>query len=386
MDEPCPRFAFAVRDVRIARAACNDEELTMRFVVMTACVAVMACLQSAPAQAQMMPWGTWETRYGSGSMFTSYGPSYYTGYAPVYYTAAYGPSYYNGGCCGISSPCSGGACGGCSSCASGCCGNYSAGYGYDCGCGTGCCDGCAGGCNGCSSCGGSGCSSCGGAGCSGGNCANCAGTSSGSNMTPTPDNSRPTGPQPTPATPLRNPEGDGFDRATTPPANTGTFDGNRPSSIPGNTPPNNTNPANNWSTPAPASNIELGPRGGTPRGPAAGEPGGGAAPAYTPPASSIPSGERFNNTNPGANTPASNEFNPGNNVPRSNEFNPGNDDSIRLNKPDTSSIHYIDGPIAHRYEARRLRSQLATASKPLKVSRVAVQDAAAPSEQIASNR
>lgn len=340
----------------------------MRFVVMTACFAVMASFQSAPAHAQMMPWGTWEARYGSGSMFTSYGPAYYTGYAPVYYTAAYGPSYYNGGCCGIASPCSGGACGGCSSCASGCCGNYSAGYGYDCGCGTGCCDGCAGGCNGCSSCGGSGCS--------GGNCANCVGTSSGSNMTPTPDNNRPAGPQPTPANPPRNPEGDGFNRAVNPPAGGSTFgpnNGTNPSTI-----PNNTNPANEFRTPAPSSGgVDLGTGSSNLRSPAAGEPGGGGpAPAYNN--STVPSnsGNRFE-SNPSTNPSGTNEFDRG---------VPGNDESIRLNKPDSTSIHFTDGPIAHRYEARRLRSQLATASKPLKVSRVAVQDTAAPSEQIASNR
>ncbi len=35
MDVSCPQFAFAVHDVSIAGAACNDEELTCDLLVMT---------------------------------------------------------------------------------------------------------------------------------------------------------------------------------------------------------------------------------------------------------------------------------------------------------------------------------------------------------------
>ncbi len=99
----------------------------------------------------MLPWGTWEARYGSGSMFTSDGPAYYTGYSPVYYTAAYGPSYYNGGLLRHRQlACSGGdlrrlfvLCVGLLRELT------SAGYGYDWMRDRHCGDGCAGGCNGC---------------------------------------------------------------------------------------------------------------------------------------------------------------------------------------------------------------------------------------------
>ena len=383
----------------------------LRSLGMLAVTVGLALGSGSSADAGLIPW-SYNALFGYGPAYPQY--AYYGGYGygydagPVTYSASYGG--YTSSCCGQAvtyyGPAPAGCCGSCNSCGS--CGS----------CGT-----CAtGNCGSCSTCGtnyGGDCSTCGGAGCS-----NCAPSTSGSNLTPQPDN----GPKPTLADPPRRPgETDQFNPAagtggrnpmgnpyggqnTAPPPagnyNPGAADprynntnpgindprynsgGNTGGgSIPNNGLNNNTGAGNyqqptnlggGGSIPGGTNNSILGPgpgpgAGGSsiPRGAAPAEPGGvgGNAPRF--PAGDNPAG-------------GSNLFNPpaNNNNGGEIEGNPlyrGTDPA----KDGQGSIPTSDGPIAHSYDAHRNRSVLVAPTHTLTVTRVVIRGAEPTSERIA---
>lgn len=378
----------------------------LRSLGMLAVTVGLALGSGSSADAGLIPW-SYNALFGYGPAYPQY--AYYGGYGygygydagPVTYSASYGG--YTSSCCGQAvtyyGPAPAGCCGSCNSCGS--CGS----------CGT-CATGNFGSCGGCSTCGtnyGGDCSTCGGAGCS-----NCAPSTSGSNLTPQPDN----GPKPTLADPPRRPgETDQFNPAagtggrnpmgnpyggqnTAPPpagnynpgavdprlngANPGGYDprnsgGTNPG---GGTIPNNNTGTGNFQPPTNMggggssipgaggnSNILGGPANTIPRGPASAEPGGvgGNAPRF--PAGDNPAG-------------GSNLFDNNNNNNGEVEGRPlyrGTDPA----KDGQGSIPTSDGPIAHSYDAHRNRSVLVAPTHTLTVTRVVIRGVEPTSERIA---